>query len=245
MPRPRVDLLVHLRLSDDTSGASAERDALFRLDEAIDNRFGEEYDGNDVGEGEFLLHLVPSRDPDELLYEVVQMIPNELLRNGSYATVRTSGGDEDLERVVPLAGEPWRQADVEVRKPLSFGMITGGQCADNKGLRDYLDMVWKRARELPNRSQGAASLIVIWYVGGDISSPEQQRERVKIEIRAERVLGSTVEIPRDVAASSNPAQLVFEALARVLEASEALVKRRKLGWNTTETRAAVEAVTQA
>jgi hypothetical protein len=245
MPRPRVDLLVHLRLSDDASGASAERDALFRLDEAIDNRFGEEYDGNDVGEGEFLLHLVPSRDPDELLHEVVQMIPNELLRNGSYATVRTSGGDEDLERVVPLAGEPWRQADVEVRKPLSFGMITGGQCADNKGLRDYLDIVWKRARELPNRSQGAASLIVIWYVGGDISSPEQQRERVKIEIRAEQVLGSTVEIPRDVAASSNPAQLVSEALARVLEASEALIKRRKLGWNTTETRAAVEALTQA
>jgi hypothetical protein len=218
MPRPRVDLLVHLRLSDDASGASAERDALFRLDEAIDNQFGEEYDGNDVGEGEFLLHLVPSRDPDELLHEVVQMIPNELLRNGSYATVRTSGGDEDLERVVPLAGEPWRQADIEVRKG---------------------------ARELPNRSQGAASLIVIWYVGGDISSPDQQRERVKIEIRAEQVLGSTVEIPRDVAASSNPAQLVSEALGRVLEASEALVKRRKLGWNTTETRAAVEALTQA
>jgi hypothetical protein len=116
---------------------------------------------------------------------------------------------------------------------------------DNKALRDYLDMVWKRARELPNRSQGAASLIVIWYVGGDISSPEQQRERVKIEIRAEQVIGSTVEIPRDVAASSNPAKLASEALARVLEASEALVKRRKLGWNTTETRAAVEALTQA
>src|SRR6266702_6344070 len=104
------------------------------------------------------------------------MIPNELLRSGSYATVRTSGGDEDLERVVPLAGQPWRQADVNVRKPLSFGMISGGQCADNKGLRDYL-------------------VIVIWYLGGDISSPEQQRERVKIEIRAQQVLGSTVEIP--------------------------------------------------
>jgi hypothetical protein len=84
---------------------------------------------------------------------------------------------------------------------------------------------------------------VIWYVGGDISSPEQQRERVKIEIRAERVLGSTVEIPREVAASANPAKLVAEALARVLEASEALVRRRKLGWNMTETRAAVEAAT--
>jgi hypothetical protein len=245
MPKQRVDLLVHLRLSDDPSGAVAERDALFRLDEAIDNRFGEEYDGNDVGEGEFLVHLVPRGDPDDLLHEVVQMIPNDLLRNGSYATVRTSGGDEDLERVVPLAGEPWRQEDVKVRKPLSFGMISGGQCADNKGLRDYLDMVWTSARELPDRSQGAASLIVIWYVGGDISSPEQQRERVKIEIRAEQVLGSTVEIPREVAASSNPAKLVAEALARVLEASEALVKRRKLGWNTTETRAAVEALTQA
>ncbi len=117
------------------------------------------------------------------------MIPNELLRSGSYATVRTSGGDEDLERVVPLAGQPWRQADVNVRKPLSFGMISGGQCADNKGLRDYL-------------------VIVIWYLGGDISSPEQQRERVKIEIRAQQVLGSTVEIPREVAASANPARLV-------------------------------------
>ena len=245
MPRPRVDLLLHLRLSDDATGAATERDALFRLDEAIDNRFGEEYDGNDVGEGEFLVHLVPSGDPDELLREVVQMIPKELLRTGSYATVRTSGGDEDHERVVPLAGDPWRQADVKVRKPLEFGMIIGGQCADNKALRDYLDVVWKRARDLPNRAQGAASLIVIWYVGGDISSPEQQRERVKIEIRAEHVLGSTVEIPREVAASANPAKAVAEALARVLEASEALVKRRKLGWNTTETRRAVEALTQA
>jgi hypothetical protein len=245
MPRPRVDLLLHLRLSDDASRAAAERDALFRLDEAIDNRFGEEYDGNDVGEGEFLVHLVPRGDPDKLLHEVVQMIPKELLRTGSYATVRTSGPDEDHERIVPLAGAPLRQADVKVRKSLSFGMITGGQCADNKGLRDYLDTVWKRARDLPNRSQGAASLIVIWYVGGDISSPEQQRERVKIEIRAERVLGSTVEIPRQLAASAHPAKLVAETLARVLEASEALVKRRKLGWNTTETRAAVEAITKA
>jgi len=245
MPRPRVDLLVHLRLSNEASGAAGERDALFRLDEAMDNRFGEEYDGNDVGEGEFLVHLVPRGDPDELLRDVVQLIPNELLRTGSYATVRTSGGDEDLERVVPLAGEPWREADVKVREPLSFGMVTGGQCADNKGLRDYLDLVWKRARELPNRSQGAASLIVIWYVGGDISSPDQQRERVKIEIRSEQVLGSTVEIPREVAASANPAKLVAEALARVLEASEVLVKRRKLGWNTSEIRTAVEALTQS
>ena len=245
MPKPRVDLLLHLRLSDDATGAATERDTLFQLDGAIDNRFGEEYDGNDIGEGEFMVHLVPKGDPDELLNEVVQMIPKGLLRTGSYAIVRTGGGDEDHERVVPLAGEPWRQADVEVRKPLSFGMITGGQCADNKGLRDYLDIVWKRARDLPNRSQGAASLIVIWYVGGDISSPERQHERVKIEIRAEQVLGSTVEIPREVAASANPAKLVAEALARVLEASEALVKRRKLGWNTTETRAAVEALTRA
>jgi hypothetical protein len=244
MPRPRVDLLIHLRLSDDASSGAAERDALFRLDDAIDNRFGEEYDGNDLGEGEFLVHLVPRGDPDNLLDEVVQMIPNDLLRTGSYAAVRTSGRDEDHERVVPLAGKPSRQADVKARQPLSFGMITGGQCEENKALRDYLDIVWKRARALPNRSQGAASLIVIWYLGGDISSPEQPRERVKIEIRAEQVLGSTVQIPRAVAASAVPAKLVAEALARVLEASEALLRRRKLGWDMTETRAAVEALTQ-
>lgn len=245
MPRPRVDLLVHLRLSDDATGAAAERDALFRLDEAIDNRFGDEYDGNDIGEGEFLIHLVPRGDPDGLLHEVVQMIPDELLRTGSYATVRKSGSDEDAERVVPLAGEPRRQSDVKPRKPVSFGMISGGQCADNQKLRDHLDVVWKRARELPNRSRGASSLIVIWYIGGDISSPERLRERVKIEIRAEQVLGSTVEIPRELAASANPATLVAESLARVLEASDALVKRRKLDWNTTETRLAVEAIIEA
>jgi hypothetical protein len=64
------------------------------------------------------------------------MIPKGLLRTGSYAIVRTGGRDEDHERVVPLAGEPWREADIEVRKALSFGMITGAQCADNKGLRE-------------------------------------------------------------------------------------------------------------
>jgi catechol 2,3-dioxygenase-like lactoylglutathione lyase family enzyme len=54
----------------------------------------------------------------------------------------------------------------------------------------------------------------------------------------------TREIPREVAASANHPKLVAEALARVLEASEALVKRRKLGWNMTETRSAVEALTR-
>jgi hypothetical protein len=51
MPKPRVDVLLHLRLSDDATGAATERDALFQLDDAIDNRFGEEYDGDDIGEG--------------------------------------------------------------------------------------------------------------------------------------------------------------------------------------------------
>ena len=245
MPKPRVDLLVHLRLSDDATGRADERDALFRLDEAIDHSFGEEYDGNDIGEGEFLIHLVPKGDAEELLHQVVQMIPNDLLRTGSYAIVRTKRRDEDLERVVPLAGEPRRRVEVKIRKPLSFGMVSGGDCIDNRDLRAYLDIVWRRARDLPNRSQGASSLIVIWYLGGDISSPDQQRERVKIEIRAEQVLGSTVEIPREVAASAHPATLVAETLRRVLEASEELVKRRKLSWNTSETRAAVEALTQA
>lgn len=106
MPKPRVDVLLHLRLSDDATDAATERDALFQLDDAIDNRFGEEYDGDDIGEGKAMVHLVPKGDPDELLKEVVQMIPKGLLRTGSYAVVMTGGRDEDHERVVPLAGEP-------------------------------------------------------------------------------------------------------------------------------------------
>ena len=60
MPRPRVDMVVHLRLSDDASGVPPERDALFRLDEAIDNRFGEQYDGNDMGQGGIPSSLGPN-----------------------------------------------------------------------------------------------------------------------------------------------------------------------------------------
>ncbi len=235
MSKARVDLLVHLRLSDDGSGTAAEREALFKLDEAIDGRFGDEYDGNDIGEGEFLIHLVPRTDPEALLTDVVSMIPGALVRVGSYAVIRTAGRDEDSERIVPLAGEPAVRSELKERKPLSFGMAVGGEAPDNRALLDYLKAVWKRIREIPDRSGRAGALIVIWHIGGDISSPDELRERVKIEIRSERVLGSTIEIPLSVAATTDPATLVREALIRVLEKAETLVKRRKLDWDLAET----------
>ena len=235
MTKARVDLLIHLRLSDDGSGTAAEREALFKLDEAIDGRLGDEYDGNNIGEGEFLIHLVPRSDPEALLTDVMSMIPGALVRVGSYAVIRTSGRDEDSERIVPLAGQPAIRPQLKDRKPLSFGMAVGGEAPDNRALLDYLKAVWKRIRELPDRSDRAGALIVIWHIGGDISSPDELRERVKIEIRSERVLGSTIEIPLSVAATTDPATLVGEALIRVVEKAETLVKRRKLDWDLGET----------
>jgi hypothetical protein len=52
-------------------------------------------------------------------------------------------------------------------------------------------------------------------------------------------LGSTVEIPRGIAASTEPARLVEELLARILDKSDGLIKRRKLGWDLSETRTVV------
>ena len=106
----------------------------------------------------------------------------------------------------------------------------------------YITILWRKIRETPDASADAASLIVIWHVGGDISTPTELNERVKIEKRAERLLGSTIEIPRGVAASTEPARLVEESLARVLDKSDGLIKRRKLGWDLSETRTAVSAL---
>ena len=236
MPRARVDLLIHLKLSDAASGTPSERETLFGLDEEIDAQLGDEYDGNDIGEGEFLIHLVPKGDPEQLLAAVLPLIPEPALRTGSYAIVRTSGRDEDNERVIPLAGEPAIRTKPKRRKPLSFGVVLGGSTSDNRAFDDYLKTVWRQVRETPDASLEAACLIVIWHVGGDISSPNELGERVKIEKRDERLLGSTIEIPREVAASMEPERLVKESLARILDKAEALVKRRKLNWDLSEVR---------
>ncbi len=235
----RLDLLIHLRLSESGVGTPSERETLFKLDEVIESQFEGQYDGNDIGEGEFLIHLVPKGDPDQLLAQVLQLIPAAALRPGSYAVIRAAGRDEDSERVIALAGEPAIQPEHKQRKPLSFGMVVGGETSDNRALLDYIKILWRQIRETPDASTDAASLIVIWHVGGDISSPTGLNERVKIEKRTERLLGSTIEIPRGVAASTEPARLVEESLARILDKSDGLIKRRKLGWDLSETRTVV------
>lgn len=172
------------------------------------------------------------------------MIPESLIRTGSYAVVRTAGRDEDLERIVPLSGEPLIGSALKERKALSFGMILGGDCPDNRPLRAYLDELWHRARQLSDRGSGAA-LIVIWYVGGDMMTPDQPRERVKVENRPDVVPGASVEVPRSVAAAVKPERLVHETIERVLDKSEALVTRRRLGWSLDEVRAAFANVAES
>jgi hypothetical protein len=129
----RRDLLIHLRLSESGVGTPSERDTLFKLDEVIEGQFEDQYDGNDIGEGEFLIHLVPKGDPDRLLAQLLQLIPAAALRPGSYAVIRAAGRDEDSERVIALAGETrvqtaeaavvrhggWRR---DFRQPSAFGL---------------------------------------------------------------------------------------------------------------------------
>jgi hypothetical protein len=218
-------------MSGGPRGSSDEQDELFALDEAVDDRFPDEYDGNDIGEGEFLLHLVPRRDAEDLLKDVLRLIPSHLLQVGSYAVVRLSDRDEMTERVIPLAGEPALPPKEELRAPLSFGMVSGGDAADNKPLLDYITEVWRELRATPKVSSEVAQLIVIWYVGGDVSSPDQARETVRIENRSERMLGAGIEIPYRKFSPEECGALVHESLERAIDEAERLVQRRKLGWN--------------
>jgi hypothetical protein len=121
----------------------------------IEGQFEDQYDGNDIGEGEFLIHLVPKGDPDRLLAQVLQLIPAAALRPGSYAVIRAAGRDEDSERVIALAGEMAIHPMHKQRKPLSFGMVVGGETSDNRALLDYVMILWSQIRETPDASTDA------------------------------------------------------------------------------------------
>jgi hypothetical protein len=68
MALPMDDVLIHLIMSEPRD--QSEVDRLFELDEALDNGFPNDYDGNEIGLGEFVIHL-RHRDGEALLAAIV------------------------------------------------------------------------------------------------------------------------------------------------------------------------------
>jgi len=160
------DVLIHLVMSEPRD--QAEIDRLFQLDEALDDFFPDDYDGNEIGLGEFVIHL-RHNDGDRLLMAIRPRLPKDLVQPGSYVIVRRTERDEVTERVVPLAGKPkLAEAREPERKAISFGGIFD-ETVVNKALCDYLHRLWPRVAKLPTCSDEAAEIAILWWIVGDIS----------------------------------------------------------------------------
>ena len=78
--KPEQALIVHLRLSNNDAGTHEERERLFKLEDRLidelEKRGVGEYDGNEIGGGEFTLYMYGSST--DQLWEVVSPIVKAL-----------------------------------------------------------------------------------------------------------------------------------------------------------------------
>lgn len=236
------DLLIHLVMSEPRD--QAEVDRLFRLDQELDDAFPNDYDGNEIGMGEFVIHL-RHRDAATLLAAIRPRLPVDLVRPGSHAVIRRTEKDEVTENVVPLAGVP-KVVEIgeAVRRPLSFGGIFD-ETRVNKALCDYLKRLWPRLSELPPRTGDAAEIAILWWIVGDISSPPIQTLRARIESRSTRTCSVRVPIAQQERTAHEVDMVVRESLNRAVEECERLIKRRRLAWDLQPARDAVASLTES
>jgi hypothetical protein len=99
-PRRRQAILINIKLADDAFGESRERPALWDLEDelirVLDATDAGDYDGNEVGEGLFTIHVY-GRDADELVETVLPIIRRYPLPSGSSIVKRygAPGARED------------------------------------------------------------------------------------------------------------------------------------------------------
>ena len=231
----RVRLEIHLKLSSDF-GSDRETDLMFRLDSLMDTVYGAEYDGNDIGEGEFVLYFAP-RDAHRILAEFRERITEHAMLRGSYAVVRRTRAEEETEQIVPLAGAPIMPAEkTSVRTALSFGLVDGGKTSKNEALLDRIHHLSKLLDELPQAGAEEATLIVVWSVVGDVYSPVERSEKVTITNKGERQLGASVHLPYGRIEAEEVDRCIRESLDRVIPKAEQLLRRRKLDWDLNSVR---------
>jgi hypothetical protein len=95
-------VLVYVSLSDDRFGNSEEIDALFSLEEdlacAVDDAGVGVYDGNEIGEGTFVMFLY-GQEADALSHVVLEVLGEYELPAGSYLIKRYGEPGAREERV--------------------------------------------------------------------------------------------------------------------------------------------------
>jgi hypothetical protein len=230
------DVLIHLIMSEPRD--QTEVDRLFELDEALADAFPNDYDGNEIGSGEFVIYL-RHRSGEALLAAIRPRLPEDLVRAGSYVVIRRTQKAEVTEKLVPLAGEPRIARTTEpVRRPLSFGGIFD-ETRVNKALCDYLKGLWPRLSELPPCTGEAAEIAILWWIAGDISLAPIQTMRIRLESKSKRICSVRVSIPQRDRTAQEVDAVVRDSLAKAVENCERLIKRRRLDWDLQPARDAI------
>ncbi|GEM_PF-1047206 len=97
---PEHALLVHIPLSNDEFGSEEEREALFEVEdqlvEAIEGAGVGEYDGNEVGGGEFVMYIY-GPDADALFSAAEPVLRALQPPPGEFFAVKRYGKADDLE----------------------------------------------------------------------------------------------------------------------------------------------------
>lgn len=230
------DVLVHLVMSEPRD--QAEIDRLFELDETLDETFPNDYYGNEIGLGEFVIHL-RHIDGDRLLAAIRPHLPEDLLRSGSHVVIRRIEKDEVTETVVPLVGNPkLAEPSKPARKAISFGGIFD-ETRVNKALCDYLRSFWPRVAKLPACPDEAAEVAILWWIAGDNSPVPIQTIRTQLESRSKRTLTVKVPVPQQERTAQEVDGVVRDSLATAVEQCDRLIKRRGLDWDLQPARDAI------
>jgi len=164
------DVLIHLVMS--VPRDQAEIDRLFEFDEALDDAFPNDYDGNEIGLGEFVIHL-RHKDGDRLLAAIRPRLPEDLVRSGSHVVIRRTEKDEVTERIVPLAGEPKvTESSETVRKSIHASAIIKGATRANAATEAVVHRIRNLTREAGERHPAEFGVEYLFLVGGDVSQLE-------------------------------------------------------------------------
>jgi len=99
-------LIIHLRLSDNNAGTPEERKKIFELEDrminVIDKSGAGEYDGNEIGGGEFTMYVY-GRSAERLWGIVAPVLKTFGPRAGSYLIKRYGKPGAKQERVLLMA----------------------------------------------------------------------------------------------------------------------------------------------
>ncbi len=106
-PEPTRDhaVILHLPLSDDQFGTDEEREAIYRLEDELEEAvaaMGDEVDGHEFGNGQAVLYL-SGLDADLLVEIVKRALGGFSFRSGAFAVKRYGPADDPAVRTAQVA----------------------------------------------------------------------------------------------------------------------------------------------